>query len=117
MMKQSKEPQHIKCIFIPKRDISVAEPIVQIDALGNHTTQMYQLIGVINDEKVGLESLLNHTNKISFSKDDPAMNERHYRINKKYNEEAHNIYNVDKVNPIKQITTTLMTTAFIPQNN
>ena len=31
----SKEPQHINDIFIPKNDISVAEPIeVQIDELG-----------------------------------------------------------------------------------
>ena len=31
-----------------------------------------------------------------FSKDDPATNEHHYHITKQYNEEIHNIYNVDK---------------------
>ena len=63
-------------MFIPKTDISIAEPIgVQIDELGNDTTQMYQLIGIINDEKVGcLESLLNYVNEELFSKDDPAIN-------------------------------------------
>ena len=34
-----------------------------------------------------------------FSKDEPAINEHHYRITKKqYNEEANNIYNTDKKN-------------------
>ena len=32
-----------------------------------------------------------------FSKGDPAINEHHYHITKKqYNEEAHNIYNINK---------------------
>ena len=46
-------------MFIPKTDISIAEPIeVQIDELSSNTIQMYQPIGLINDEKVGgLESL------------------------------------------------------------
>ena len=39
-------------MFIPKIDISIAESIeVQIDGLGNNTIQMYQLIGITNDEK------------------------------------------------------------------
>ena len=59
---------------------------------------MYQLIGIINDEKVGgLESLFNYTNENSFSKDDPAMNEHRYHIIKaQYNEDTHNIYNIYK---------------------
>ena len=59
---------------------------------------MYQFIGVINDEKVhGLESILSYMNETSFCKDDPAMNEHRYRVTKQlYNEEAHNIYNIDK---------------------
>ena len=59
---------------------------------------MYQLIGDINDEKVGgLESLLNYTNENFFTKDDPAINEHHYHITKKqYNEETNNIYNIAK---------------------
>ena len=36
-------------------------------------------------------------NENFFSKDDPAINEHHYHITtKQYNEEIHNIYNVDK---------------------
>ena len=58
---------------------------------------MYQFIGDINDDKIGgLESLLNYMNENCFSKDDPAINEHHYDIIKKqFNEETHNIYNVD----------------------
>ena len=58
----SKEPQNIKDMFIPKSDISVAEPIeVQIAELGDNIITMYQFIGPINDTKVGgLESLLNY---------------------------------------------------------
>ena len=49
----------INDMFIPKTDFNIAEPIeVQIDELGNSITQKYQLIGIINDEKVcGLESI------------------------------------------------------------
>ena len=55
-------------------------------------------IGPINDEKVGgLESLLNYMNENFPIKDGPAINEHHYHITKKqYNEEVHNIYNVDR---------------------
>ena len=58
---------------------------------------MYQLIVIINDEKAGgLESLLNYMNENLFSRDDPAINEYRYNIAKKqYNEETHNIYNMD----------------------
>ena len=45
----------------------------------------------------GLESLLNYMTEHFFNKDDPAINEHHYHItNQQYNEEIHNIYNVDK---------------------
>ena len=48
----------------------------------------------------GLESLLNYMNQNFFIKDDPAINEHHYHITKKqYNEETHNIYNIDKSKP------------------
>ena len=59
---------------------------------------MYQFIGDINDTKAGgLESLLNCMNENFFTKGDPAINEHHYHITKKqYNEEANNIYNIDK---------------------
>ena len=44
---------------------------------------MYQLIGIINGGKVpGLESILNYMNENLFSKDDTALNERHYHITK-----------------------------------
>ena len=56
-------------MFLPKTDTSIAEPIeVQLCELGNNFTQMYQLIGIINDEKVGLESLLNYMNENLFAK-------------------------------------------------
>ena len=93
------QPKNINDIFIPKSDISVAEPYdVVIDELGNNVITMYQFIGDINDTKVGgLESLLNYMNENFFSKDDPAINEHHYHITKKqYNEETNNIYNIDK---------------------
>ena len=50
------------------------------------------------DTKVaGLESLLNYMNENFCSKDEPAINQHHYRIIKKqYNEETNNIYNIDK---------------------
>ena len=90
--------KNIDDIFIHKSDISVAEPYdVPIDENGN-VVQMYQFIGDINDTKVaGLESLLNYMNENFFSKDEPSVNEHHYNITKKqYNEEANNIYNIDK---------------------
>ena len=51
-------------ISILQTSISIAEPIdVQIDELGFNIIHMYQLIGIINDEKVpGLGSILNHIN-------------------------------------------------------
>ena len=51
---ENEEPQNITDIFIPRADISVAEPYdVIIDELGNNVITMYQFIGDINDEKVG----------------------------------------------------------------
>ena len=98
-IQENAQPKHINDMFVPKADISIAEPIdVQIYELGNSTIQVYQLIGIINDERVGgLESLLNHMSEHFFNKDDPAINEHHFRITKKrYNEETHTIYNIDK---------------------
>ena len=70
-------------MFIPKSDSSVAEPYdVQIAELGDNIITMYQVIGDINDTKVGgLESLSNYVNENLFSKDDPAINEHHHHIN------------------------------------
>ena len=55
-----KSLKNIIDIFIPKSDISIAEPYgVIIDELGNNVITMYQFIGDIDDTKVGgLESLL-----------------------------------------------------------
>ena len=95
----NEEPKNIKKIFIPRTDISVAEPYdVIIDETGNNVITMYQFIGPINDDKVGgLGSLLNYMNENFYSKDDPAINEHNYHITKKhYNEETHNTYNIDK---------------------
>ena len=78
--------KNINEIFIPNSDISIAEPYgVIIDELGNNVITMYQLIGNINDTKVGgLGSILNYMNENFFTKDDPAINEHHYRITKKH---------------------------------
>ena len=81
-------------MFISKTDISIAGPIdVQMDELGNNTTQMYHFIGIINDEKVGgLEPLLNYMNEHFFSKDDPALNEHDYHIIKNNTTKRHITY-------------------------
>ena len=51
---QNEEPKNIVDIFIPKSDISTAEPYdVIIDEIGNNVTSMYQFIGDINDTKAG----------------------------------------------------------------
>ena len=99
LFQENEQPKNINDIFIPKSDISVAEPYdVVIDELGNNVITMYQFIGDINDDKVGgLESLLNYINENFYSKDEPAINEHNYHITKKqYNEDIHNIYNIDK---------------------
>ena len=74
----NEQPTTINDIFVSRTEISIAEPVeVQIVELGNNFIQMYQLIGIINDGEVpGLESLLNYMYKDSFSKDDPAINDR-----------------------------------------
>ena len=68
-------PKNIIGIFIPKSDISIAEPYdVQIDENGDNFITMYQFIGDIYDTQVaGLESLLNYMNENFFSKDAPAI--------------------------------------------
>ena len=79
-LQEDEQPKNINEMFIPRTDISIAEPIdAQIDELGNNIFQMYQLIGIINDEKVpGLESRLHFMNESFFNKDEPAVNEHHY---------------------------------------
>ena len=98
LFQESEEPKNIEDIFIPKSDISIAEPYdVIIDEKGNEVISMYQFNGDINDTKVGLGSLLNYMNENFFSKDDPAINEHHYHTTKKQsNEEANIIYNIGK---------------------
>ena len=98
---ENEPPRNIKDIFIPKSDISVAEPYdIQIDELGDTVITMYEVIGDTNDTKVpGLESILNYMNEDFFGKGEPAVNEHHYHITRKqYNQyfSTHNIYNVDK---------------------
>ena len=82
LFQENEPPQNIKDTFIPKRDISVAEPYdFQIDETGNHIITMYKFIGEISDTKVGgLEPLLNYMDEDFFSKDGPAINEHHYHI-------------------------------------
>ena len=99
LFQENEPPKNIKDISIPKNDINIAVPYgVQIDELGNYVITMYQLIGDINDTKVGgLESLLNYMTENFFTKVDPAINEHHYHTTKKpHNEETNNIYNTDK---------------------
>ena len=99
LFQENEPPKNVTDIFIPKSDISTAEPYdVVIDELGNNVITMYQFIGDINDDKVGgLESLLNYMNENFYSKDNPLINEHHYHITKKqYSTDIHNIYNVDK---------------------
>ena len=81
---ENEEPKNIIDMFIPKRDISIAEPYDSIiEELGNNVITMYQFIGDINDTKVGgLESLLNYMKENFSSKDDTAINEHHYHITK-----------------------------------
>ena len=98
-VQENEQPKNVNDIFIPKTVISIAEPIdVHIDELGNNIIQMYQLIGIINDERVpGLENIFNYINENCFSKDEPAINAHHYHIAKQqYNEETHNIYSIYK---------------------
>ena len=99
LFQENAPPKNIEDISIPQSDISIALPYgVAIDELVKNAISMYQVIGPTNDEKVaGLGSLLNYMNENLFTKDDPAINEHHYRITKKqFNEEANNIYNIDK---------------------
>ena len=85
LFQENEQPKNINKMFIPQTSMSIPEPIdVQIDELGKHIITMYQLIGIISDEKVpGLESILNYMNDSFFSKDEPAINEHHYHITKK----------------------------------
>ena len=99
LFQENAQLKNIEDIFIPKSDISISFPYdVTIDELGNNVISMYQFIGDINDTKVcGLESLLNCMNENFFTKGDPDINEQHYHITKKQNnEETNNIYNIDK---------------------
>ena len=84
LFQEIEQPKNTNEMFIPQTSISIAEPIdVQIDELGNNMITMYQLIGIINDDKVpGLGSILNYMNEHLFSKDDQAINEHHYHITK-----------------------------------
>ena len=62
LFQENDQPKVINDVFMPKTHIGIADPIdVQMDELGNDITQMYQLIGIINDGKApGLESTLNY---------------------------------------------------------
>ena len=73
LFQENEQHKNINGMFIPKTDISIAEPIeVQMDESGNDINQLYQFIGIIIDEKKvpGLESILNYMNENLFSKGD-----------------------------------------------
>ena len=56
-------------------------------------------------------------NENFFSKDDPAINGRHHHITKRqYNEEAHNIHNIDKKNQLLTLILFLIEQYFNKQN-
>ena len=80
---------------------------------------MYQFIGDTNDTKVGgLDSFLNYMTGNFFGKDEPAINEHHYHITKKqYNEEIHNIYNIDKNKTFNTKTHIFLTEQHFNKNN
>ena len=64
LFQENEQPRNTTEMFIPQTSLSIAEPIdVQIDELGNNTTQMYQFIGSINDKVGGLESVFNYMNE------------------------------------------------------
>ena len=71
LFQENEPPKNIMDIFTLKSDISVAEPYaVQTAELGDNIITMYQLVGDINDTKVGgLESLLNSMNENFFNKE------------------------------------------------
>ena len=64
LFQENEQPKNIDDIFIPKTDISIAEPIeAQIDELSNNI-QMYKFTSITNNGKVGgFESLLNYMNE------------------------------------------------------
>ena len=66
LFQENGQPKNITGIFIPQTCILITEPIdAQIDELGYNIIHMYQLIGVINDEKVpGLASTLDDMHDI-----------------------------------------------------
>ena len=52
LFQENEEPKKIEDIFIPKSDISIAEPYdVIIDEIGNNVISMCQLFGDIHDNK------------------------------------------------------------------
>ena len=66
-----------------------------INYVGNDITTMYQLIGIITNEKVpGLESILNYMNEDFVSKDDPAIHEHHFHITKHNTTKKHIPYTI-----------------------
>ena len=113
-------PKNIIGIFIPKSDISIAEPYdVQIGEDCDDFITMYQFIGDINDTKVaGLESLLNYMIENFFSKDAPAVNEHYYNITKKTITKKHKTYTMPiKANLITVRTIDIQMNIIIIKNN
>ena len=99
LFQENEQPKTINDIFVPNTDIIIAEPIeVQIDELGNNTIQMYQFISIPNDEHIcGLEPLLKYMNEhFSVKTTQPYTNISIPLQTKQYNEETHNMYNIDK---------------------
>ena len=119
LFQENESPQNIKDTFMNKNNISTAEPYdFQIDELGYNIIQMYQLIGDINDTKVaGLESFLHYMNENFYSKDEPSVNEHHYRIpEQQHIEETHIIYTIAKSKSYKTNNRNFNDTPFYNKN-
>ena len=80
-------------MFIPKSNISIAEPIdVQIDELGSNAIQMYQFIGDMI-QKLVFRIIVKLYEESYIGKDEPAINEHHDHIIKN-NTKKHITYTI-----------------------
>ena len=119
LFQENGPPKHIIDIFTSKSDLGIALPYdVQTGELGKNVITMCQSIGPTNDETLlGLESLLDFMTENFFTKGDPAINEHQYHITKQqYNEEIHNIYNIDKTKHLILRPTAFLTEQYFNKN-
>ena len=83
LFQENAPPKNIEDTFIPKSDISIAEPYgVIIDEFGNDVISMYQFFGDINDKSGWVRIDIKLYERNFFSKNEPAVNEHCYHITK-----------------------------------